>query len=217
MSLELMLLRIPAILIAITIHEFAHGWIALRCGDNTAKDAGRLTLNPIAHLDIFGALMMFFGPFGWAKPVPINPARFNHRRRDLIFVSVAGPVSNVICAIISGVIIRAIIAFQPPVLSNMYFLTFLQLCFLLNIGLSFFNLIPIPPLDGSNIVLGLLPPSKLPAYFKYMQHAPKVLLGMLLVEWMLKIPVFSFVFDPIFNPYFNFWQYVVFGRKVIGL
>jgi Zn-dependent protease len=217
MSLELMLIRIPAILIAITIHEVAHGLIALRCGDTTARDAGRLTLNPIAHLDIFGALMMFFGPFGWAKPVPINPARFNNRRRDLVFVSVAGPVSNVLCAVICGLIIRLIISFNIPVLSDVYVLTFLQLCFLLNIGLSFFNLIPVPPLDGSNMVMGMLPPSKLPVYFKYMQHAPKVLLGMLLLEWALKIPVFSFVFDPIFNPYLNFWQWLVFGRKVIGL
>src|SRR5512133_3237355 len=139
MSLELMLLRIPAILIAITIHEFAHGWIALRRGDTTAKDSGRLTLNPIAHLDFFGALMMFFGPFGWAKPVPINPARFNHRRRDLILVSMAGPVSNVLCAIVCGLCMRAIVAMQPPVLSSIYFITFLQLCFMLNIGLSFFN------------------------------------------------------------------------------
>ena len=217
MSLESIILRIPAIFFAITIHEFAHGWVALRCGDPTARDAGRLTLNPLAHLDIFGAIMMIFGPFGWAKPVPVDSRYFGHYRRDIILVSVAGPVSNICAAVVFGLILRAAFELQVPYLSNIYAISFLSLCFMLNLGLSFFNLIPVPPLDGSNIVLGLLPPAKVPTYFKYIQHVPKILLGMLLVEWVFKIPVFSRVFDPVFTPYFDFWQWVVFGHRMIAL
>jgi Zn-dependent protease len=216
-SLELSLLRIPAILIAITIHEFAHGWVALLSGDATARNQGRLTLNPLAHLDPLGALMMFFGPFGWARPVPVNPNNFRNRRRDMILVAAAGPVSNMACAVVCGWAIRGIMAFQPPLFTNTYFIIFLQLCFLLSVGLSFFNLIPIPPLDGSNIVAALLPPSKIPSYANVVRHAPKVLLGMLLVEWLFKVPVFSFVFNPVFNPYLHFWQWVALGGKDFGL
>src|SRR4030042_605671 len=97
---QLLLIRIPAILIALTIHEYAHGYVAWLKGDNTAKAAGRLTFNPLAHLDLFGTLMLFFGPFGWAKPVPVNPMNLDNPKKDMIYVGAAGPVSNIVLPIL---------------------------------------------------------------------------------------------------------------------
>lgn len=208
---HLFILRIPAILIALTIHEFAHGYIAWLKGDNTAKSEGRLSFNPIDHLDVFGTLMLLFGPFGWAKPVPINPRNLDNPKRDIIYVSLAGPVSNIILALIFGYTLRffysEIMAFSP------YLFLFFQISIVMNLGLSFFNLIPIPPLDGSNVLMGLLPPDKIMGYLRFIEHAPKVLFGLLLIEWVLKIPVFSTIINPIWNPYLNFWQFIIFGGK----
>lgn len=212
---QYLLLRIPVILIALTIHEYAHGYIAWLKGDNTAKHAGRLTFNPIAHLDIFGTLMLFFGPFGWAKPVPVNPINLDNPKKDMIYVAAAGPLSNIILAILFGFVFRflrfsgAITSFSPTVV------IFLQFCILINLGLSFFNLIPIPPLDGSNILMGLLPSEKIGSYLTFIQHAPKVLLGLLLAEWMLHIPLFSTIINPFWIPYLNFWQFIILGGKVM--
>jgi Zn-dependent protease len=214
---ELALLRIPAILLALTIHEYAHGWVASRCGDDTAREAGRLTLNPLAHLDVFGTLMMFFGPFGWAKPVPVNPYRLRQPRRDSILVSAAGPASNVLCAAVVGLLYRVIVLFDVTSLMHPYILLFLQLAFLLNIGLSFFNLIPVPPLDGSRILMGLLPPSNVGRYLDYMRYAPRVFLVLIIAEWMFHVPLFSAIIYPVFKPYLAFWQFVLLGRKVLVL
>lgn len=106
MNPELFILRIPAILFALTIHEFAHGWVALRFGDTTAQDQGRLTLNPFAHLDFFGTAMLLFGPFGWAKPVPVNGYNFKEPKKGILFVSLAGPLSNIISAFLFGYLLR---------------------------------------------------------------------------------------------------------------
>jgi Zn-dependent protease len=210
---HLFLLRIPAILIALTVHEYAHGYVAWWKGDNTAKAHGRLTFNPLAHLDVFGTLMLFFGPFGWAKPVPVNPMNLDNPKRDMIYVGAAGPLSNIVLAIFFGIILR-LIKVSPGFLSFSHlFIIFLQLCVLINLGLSFFNLLPIPPLDGSNILLGLLPADKIGTYLRYVQHAPKVLLGLLLAEWVLHIPLFSTIIYPLWIPYMTFWQFVIFGGK----
>jgi len=209
-----LLLRIPAILIALTVHEYAHGYVAWMKGDNTAKAQGRLTFNPLAHLDIFGTLMLFFGPFGWAKPVPVNPMNLDNPKRDMIYVGAAGPVSNIILAIFFGIILRFIKGSPEFLSSSHLFIIFLQICVLINLGLSFFNLLPVPPLDGSNILMGLLPADKIGTYLKYAQHAPKVLLGLLLAEWFLHIPVFSAIIYPLWIPYMTFWQFIIFGGRI---
>jgi Zn-dependent protease len=209
------LLRVPVILIALTIHEYAHGYLAWLKGDNTAKKAGRLTLNPIAHLDIFGTIMLFFGPFGWAKPVPINHFNFRNPQRDTIYVGAAGPLANIALAIIFGFILRFIreanIVSQIP----FFILSFLQLSFYINLGISFFNLIPVPPLDGSHILMGFLPPEKLRTYLKYMHYAPMVLFSLIILEWLAHIPIFSTIIDPLWKPYLAFWQFIVFGHRIM--
>jgi Zn-dependent protease len=210
MQPELLMLRIPAILLALTIHEYAHGYIAWRLGDPTARNAGRLTLNPIAHLDLFGTIMLLFGPFGWAKPVPVNGNYFSNPKRDSIWVSLAGPASNIILAIIIGYTYRVLVAFAPALMVNQSVVTLFQLCILINIGIAFFNLIPIPPLDGSHILLGLLPNHMIPSYLNQMRFMPTVFMVMLVAEWMLHIPIFSFIMDPIFNPFRAFWFFVIF-------
>jgi Zn-dependent protease len=201
MSPDLFILRIPAILIALTIHEFCHGYVAYRLGDSTAHDAGRLTLNPFAHLDVFGTIMLLLGPFGWAKPVPVNGYNLKNPKRDLLLVSLAGPASNVVTALIFGFALRIIAEVVPTLANNSNFINFFNLVIMLNIGISFFNLIPIPPLDGSKIIAGLLPNEMIPGYFEKMKYLPTVFMVMLLAEWGLHIPVFSTIMNPLYKPY----------------
>ncbi len=155
-----LLVSIPAFLLAITLHEVAHGWVAYKCGDDTAKLSGRLSLSPIAHLDPIGTLMFVvsnlagFG-FGWAKPVPVNPLRFRNWRRDDILVSVAGVTANLLQAIAWSILLRLSMAYLSGTLGA----SVATLCFIgveINVVLMMFNLLPIPPLDGSHIALNLL-------------------------------------------------------------
>lgn len=206
---DLFVLRIPAILIALTIHEFSHGYVAYRLGDSTAHDAGRLTLNPFAHLDLLGSVMLLFGPFGWAKPVPVNGYNLRNPKRDLLLVSLAGPLSNVITAVILGFALRILIEFVPALSQNFHLINFFQLCIMLNIGISFFNLIPIPPLDGSKILAGLLPNNLLPGYFEKMKYMPTVFMVLLIAEWGLHIPIFSTIMNPLYKPYAAFWYFIM--------
>lgn len=145
------------LIIAITVHEFAHGFAAYKLGDSTAKYSGRLTLNPIAHIDLMGTivvplLLVFAGmpPIGWAKPVPINYWALRNPKRDIVIVGASGPISNIILAVILAVIIRII---PVPVLLGTVLIKLIEI----NVALGIFNLIPIPPLDGSRILMGLLP------------------------------------------------------------
>lgn len=208
--IEQKLLSIPAILIALTIHEYAHGYVALLKGDPTAKLAGRLTFNPISHLDPFGALMLLFGPFGWAKPVPVNGANLKNPKKDLILVSFAGPLSNIILALIGGFIFRFLIIPLVPTLSfGMYLVIFFKIFIQINLGIAFFNLIPIPPLDGSNILMGFLPATKIGPYLRLMRHAPMILLILISVEWAFKIPTISLVLYPLFVPFQSVFLYII--------
>ncbi len=159
---ELIIFAFP-VLVAITFHEVAHGYVAYLLGDPTAKSAGRLTLNPIKHLDPIGAIALFVVKVGWAKPVPINPMFFKNPKRDLFLVSAAGPMTNFLLAVGFALIVRGILLFFGTV-SMGYMATplgiIIEICsagVLVNIGLGLFNLIPIPPLDGSNMVMVLLP------------------------------------------------------------
>ena len=151
------------LLFSMVVHEVAHGWAAYKLGDSTAKDAGRLTLNPIAHLDpmmsVAVPLLSYFLAgvfFGGAKPVPVNPYRFHphiEMRRGMMIVAAAGPVSNLVLAMVSAFLYVAVYRFFP----NEILLTFFEISLMFNIMLCFFNLVPIPPLDGSRILMGFLP------------------------------------------------------------
>lgn len=134
-----------ALLVAITIHEFAHAWVAYLYGDSTAKSQGRLTLNPLAHLDLLGTIFLLIAGFGWGKPVMVNPNNFKNPKLDNLTVSLAGPISNLVLATFIGLIYRF---FNFPVIIDQ----FLILIIFYNLVLMIFNLIPIPPLDGSKIL-----------------------------------------------------------------
>jgi len=153
-----LLILIPPILLAITFHEYAHGWMALKFGDPTAKMLGRLSLNPLVHLDPIGTLMLFIVHFGWAKPVPVDPRYFSDPKRQMIWVALAGPIANMILALISGILI---IGFSSSNLmfnsSTAFFANMLVYSLQINLALAIFNMLPIPPLDGSKILRGLLP------------------------------------------------------------
>ncbi|MDI6703184.1 MAG: site-2 protease family protein [bacterium] len=164
------ILIIPGILMAITIHEYAHGWMANRLGDPTARYAGRLTLNPLHHLDPIGTLMLFIAHIGWAKPVPINPQYFSNPKYDIIWVSLAGPMANIICAFACGALFRFFIN-----LSTLLAYIFMY-AVLINLVLCAFNIIPIPPLDGSKILMGILPRQQAYEFSKLEPFGPFILL-----------------------------------------
>ncbi|OAT86448.1 site-2 protease family protein [Desulfotomaculum copahuensis] len=148
-------LMLPGIVLGLTLHELAHGWTAYRMGDHTARDQGRLTLNPAAHVDIIGLILLFVAGFGWAKPVPVNPFNFRgDRRRGMMLVSLAGPATNLLLAVL-GAVLLGLGGWKLP-----YGQEILSALIQINVVLAIFNLIPVPPLDGSKILAGLLPGSQ---------------------------------------------------------
>lgn len=194
-----LLLIVPPVLFAITIHEFWHGLVADKLGDPTAREAGRLTLNPLAHLDLIGTLMFFIVKIGWAKPVPVNPGNFQNPRRDMIWVALAGPASNLVSAFIFGMMLRGLELILPPQM----FLAIAQVLVylvLFNLILASFNLIPIPPLDGYNILLGILPLSHAYSFSQIVRFGPFILLGIIVIGqvtgfnllWLIIEPAVSF-------------------------
>lgn len=179
---------IAALIIAVMVHELAHGWVAYKLGDNTAKFAGRLTLNPIQHADPVGSLILpailFLSGsgiiFGWAKPVPVNFNNLRHPQRDLVLVASAGIIANFLLAGVCGVFIRLFAALDIPLLSGLMLLFFIQLL-RINIILALFNFLPIPPLDGSKIFFGWI---QKPWAQKYVDAGPTgmwILLGLILI------------------------------------
>jgi len=187
-----MYVKIPAILIALTFHELSHGITAKFLGDDTAEKNGRLTLNPLSHIDVIGALMLFFGPFGWAKPVPVNPMNFKNPKKDMAIVAVAGPLANILIAALTGFIIKTDI--------SGWLWNFAIYFFYINIGLAVFNLLPIYPLDGSRILVAFLNRRQVSIYLKSMRVVPLIFIIMMSVEWLLKFPILSYILNPIFSP-----------------
>ncbi len=170
LGLKEILLRLPIIFIAITVHEYAHGYAALKMGDPTAKLSGRLSMNPLAHMDIVGALSMLIFGFGWAKPVPINPNNFKNHKKGTVIVSLAGPISNLFLAflgsVLYGIFRRIGFGNFSSQFSDIFYGLLAQLI-LLNVCFGIFNLVPFPPLDGAKIVGAFLPYK---TYFKIMQY-----------------------------------------------
>ena len=176
-SQEELIALLIALVPAFTVHEFAHAWTAYRLGDSTAKDMGRLTLNPMKHLDIFGILLVLVAGFGWAKPVPVNPYNLRRGRRDLAIVAVAGPLSNLAMAAAMAVVWRLANPGQLPEFAVYALFTFVWL----NIVLLFLNLLPIAPLDGFKVALGLLPEHLASRYARTAQWGMLILIGLILL------------------------------------
>ena len=196
-TLIILLLELPIILFSLSAHECAHGFVAYKCGDSTAKAFGRLTLNPFKHLDLFGTLCMFLVGFGWAKPVPINMRYFKNPKRDLLLVSLAGPVSNFLIAIVfallrAGIFGLAMLMKVSPFSKVLFILTLAtELGIMLNLGLGLFNLIPIPPLDGSKVLMCALPNNAAAKYAQIERYSSYIIMIIVLV---------SYVFPQIFFP-----------------
>lgn len=145
-----MILMTPVILFSLTVHEYSHGRMALRLGDDTAQRLGRLSFNPLRHLDILGVLFFYFVGFGWAKPVPVDPRNFEHPRRDMMYVAIAGPLSNIALAVCCSFFIRLI----SPEFS--YLFVILAYGIWINVALAIFNMLPMYPLDGSSVLKGMV-------------------------------------------------------------
>lgn len=194
MSPEIILYRIPAILIAISFHECAHGYMAYLLGDTTAKNSGRLSLNPIHHMDIMGTICMLLTGFGWAKPVPVNPMFFKKPKEGMSLVGLAGPLSNLILAALTTILYALLLRFNLLGGSKItdYFVNFIEMMIGLNIGLAVFNLIPIPPLDGSKILAFVLPDRWYYKLMMYERYAMPLLL-LLLYFNILTIPLYTLI------------------------
>ncbi len=182
---QLALMAVP-ILIAVTFHELAHGIVADRLGDPTPRMAGRLTLNPIKHLDPIGTIVFIVTrTIGWARPVPVNPYNFRDPVRGMIYVSLAGPLANFLIAFISSLIYRIVLGLQAdPLLADRILVPLalmLRYTVILNIGIGLFNLLPIPPLDGSKILMGFLPPRIAMTYSKIEPYGFFILLIMIIL------------------------------------
>ena len=172
-SLETLIAGVVALLVGLTFHEFSHALTADQLGDHRPRAMGRLTLNPIAHIDPIGALMLVVAGFGWAKPVMVNPAALRGGRRSMALVAFAGPIANVVVAIGFAVVFRVMTLVG---VDSGFFLTLVALIVQLNILLAIFNLIPIPPLDGYNVLLAYLPPRQTVTIQRYAPYGIIVLL-----------------------------------------
>lgn len=189
--------QIVILLFSIVFHEVAHGKVALWKGDTTARDAGRLTLNPIPHIDIFGTilfplfLILMRSPvlFGWAKPVPVNPWRLRESKKDMALIGASGPASNLLLAVIAGILFRMSIGIG----ANNILTQALFFAVFINLVLAFFNLIPIPPLDGSKIVMGFLPDDLAVQYSRIERY------GFLIIFGLFFLGIFQRILFPIVN------------------
>lgn len=183
------------VLLAITLHEAAHAWVAYRCGDSTAKMLGRLSINPFRHIDLLGTIIVpiavgvlshFQFVFGWAKPVPIHWARLHHPRRDMAFVAIAGPLVNLFMALLWALCLKVGFLIDSGASSLTLFMILSgQAGMIINLVLAFLNLLPIPPLDGSRVVSGLIPPA-LAAHYQKLEPFGFIILALLLFSGLLQ-------------------------------
>lgn len=182
-SLFTYLVRAMVLLTAIPIHECAHAWASNKLGDPTAKNLGRLTLNPLPHLDLIGSVLMLFTGFGWAKPVPVTTRNFKNVKKGMILTALAGPAANILLALLSLILYKLWCYFLYPLLAINFTTAsaiaqiFYIMC-LLNINLAVFNLFPIPPLDGSRVLTAVLPAR---LYYKVMQYEQYIIYGVFII------------------------------------
>ena len=216
-----LLLSLPIIILALSVHETAHGYVASKLGDPTARYMGRLSLNPLRHLDPFGFLAMLCFGFGWAKPVPVNSRYFKKPRRDMAICAIAGPISNILLAFIFALLLRL---FLMLVNANIYSIAesdmlvslvkavieLLRIGVVLNISLAVFNLFPIPPLDGSKVLYMFLPPN---TYFKVLQYERYITYGFflfLMLESFMPISIISPIVNTVSNGIIDFFNLILF-------
>lgn len=208
------LITVPAVLLAIILHELAHGYTADRLGDPTPRSMGRLTLNPLRHLDLVGTLCMIFFHFGWARPVPINSRYFKNGKRDIALTALAGPLTNLLLALISVPVylllersyINAIWAGETETFGARMILTlfyFVYYFHIVNLGLCLFNLIPVPPLDGSRILFTVLPHKYYFSIMRYERYFPLAL--MLVILFNAKFGFLSFVASALSDAMESLW------------
>ena len=198
------IVQLPILLISLTIHEFSHGYVAYLLGDDTAKRAGRLTLNPISHIDPLGLIMLFIARIGWAKPVPINPYNFQNYKKDTAITAAAGPVSNFIVAILLSIVFSIYKNIDPTIVNYAGQITklapyIIHFAILINLALGLFNLIPVPPMDGSKILGGFLSDE---AFYKYTakeKQGAQILMIILLISFVFRLNLIGAIIMPPLN------------------
>jgi len=202
-------IRVPVVLLALTVHEFFHAYSAYRLGDPTACRAGRCTLNPLAHLDPIGTLCLLFAPIGWAKPVPVNPMNFRRPGRDDVICSAAGPASNFAQAFVFALLLRALTAGAPEVqgrLGPYGFSAVFQFCFygvLINVGLAVFNLLPVYPLDGFHVWANLMKGETRQRFLETARYGLYIIIGLVLLSGTPVDPL-GRVISPVLNFFFRY-------------
>ncbi len=193
------LFQVAILLFSVILHEVAHGYAALRLGDPTARSEGRLSLNPIKHMDPWGTvvlplfLILVRSPFlvGWAKPVPVNPYLMRDPKRGMMLVGAAGPLANIVLILISALALRSLPFSAPPILFDLF-----KYCCAINIILALFNLVPVPPLDGSKVVAGILPPKMRQAYVGIERYGIFIIIGLLYLGLLdsVIVPLYRIIF-----------------------
>lgn len=181
-----LLIRLPVVLLALTVHEFCHAYFALRMGDPTAYQQGRCTLNPAKHLDPLGFICILFAPIGWAKPVPINPFNFRNRRQGILVATAAGPISNLIQAVFFALMLRLLMTWATVIGAHSAQFLFvahkmLLMAVMINVGLAVFNCLPLYPLDGFHISMQLMRPATQQRFIETARFGPYALLGLILL------------------------------------
>ena len=204
---DLFILISISLIFALCFHEFAHGYIAFRCGDDTAYNMGRLTLNPLKHLDPIGTLMILFIGFGYAKPVPVNPYNLDNPRKDMIKVAAAGPVSNFLLSFI-GIFVSVVIKLYFNVSNQNLDLFFNYFC-MINIYLGLFNLLPIYPLDGGQIFGNFISKYNPNIFRQLNQYGPKILFGVIFFSIITNIPIIGYLIHTPAQKILYLFQYVI--------
>lgn len=201
-----LLIRVPMVLLALTVHEFCHAYFAYRMGDPTAARQGRLTLNPIKHLDPLGTICLMFAPIGWAKPVPVDPLNFRDRRMGDLVTSIAGPGSNLVLAVLFAVIVRGLVyaVHNTSVDEHPQLARFAELAvemfwigIFINVGLAVFNCLPIYPLDGYHVTLQLIPARSQQGFADTAMYGPFMLLGVIVLSRASDQDILGRLIDPV--------------------
>ncbi len=207
LSLASLISRVITLVVAFTVHEFSHAFAANAYGDDTARQNGRLTLNPLSHLDVMGSLLLIVAGFGWAKPVPINPYVLRQRAKSAVmWVSLAGPLSNLLLAFLAALPIRFGLVSTASYTTGTVFPTPLQFLIefiVINLSLMIFNLIPVAPLDGEKVLEYLLPSSALPTFDRIRPYGPLILMVVVFALPYIGIDLIGWIMSPIIRGLFR--------------